>query len=1086
MKFFRITLLIFLFALFNSVFASVKDDTSKDKLNSNTFAGLKFRSIGPAWNSGRIADFAVNPKDFSEYYVATASGHLWKTSNSGVTWSAIADSLPYSLACVVLDPNNPFVVWVGSGENNHQRALGYGNGVYKSTDGGSSWNNMGLKDSRQIGGIVIDPRNSDVVYVAAEGSAWGPGGERGLYKTTDGGKTWNRVLYVSENTGINNIVLDPKDPNVLYATSEQRRRHHFTKIGGGPESAVYKSTDSGASWNKIMSGLPSVDIGGMGIAVSPVNTDVVYLIIEAAENKSGFFRSVNRGASWEKMSDYSASGQYYNEIYCDPINVDKVYSTETVTKVTIDGGKTWNTLGNKDRHVDDHALWINPNDTKNLLIGGDGGIYETFDAGANWQFKPNLPVTQFYRVTTDNDLPFYNIYGGTQDNQSMGGPSRTLNSDGIVNNDWKMTVGGDGFFQAVDPTDPNIVYSEWQYGNIIRYDKKSGESITIRPEPLKDQKTFKWYWDTPFIISPHSNTRLYIAAEKVFRSDDRGDSWQQISDDLTTKTDRNSFKVMDKYWSTDAVSKDVSTSQFGLIVSLDESKIKENLIYIGTDDGLIQVTEDAKNWRKLTNFTNVPEFTFVSDICASRFNENVVYTTFNNHKRDDFNPYVLKSEDKGKTWKSISGNLPKNGPVSTIIEDPVNANLLFVGTEWGIYFTIDGGQKWIQLKSGIPNVKVPDIAIQERENDLVVATFGRGFYLIDDYSPLRNVNKEMLENDAFIFPIKDALMFNEASGKYGQGASYYKAPNPEIGAVFTFYIKEVPKTLKSIRKEKEKELFKKGEPITQPSYEEIKKEEDEIDPYLIFSIKDESGAEIKKLFVSAGSGVKRVVWDLRLDHFNPVQAPKDKFNPTNKTNTSLLALPGKYSVSLSMVVRDEVKQLAGPTFFNAIPLNNTTLPAENRAEQVADNKKFLELAKKVVGARAQTNLIAKTLEDIKQTVSITSGTSLELFNKVKKVSDEVADILFKFEGQPAKASNEEIPPAQMPLNWRINEMVYPTWSSTSNITKNQIVAYDILSEELPEILNALRRITNTDLKDIEKELENLGATWTPGRIPEIK
>ena len=707
-----------------------------------------------------------------------------KQLNSGTTWFPIADTIQaYAMGCVTLDPNNPFVVWLGTGENNHQRALGYGTGVYKSVDGGQSWKFMGLKDSRQIGGIVIDPRNSNVVYVAAEGSVWGPGGERGLYKSTDGGTTWNNILKISENTGVNNIIFDPRNPDILFATSEQRRRHIFTKIGGGPETSVYKSTDAGATWEKITKGLPTVDMGGMGLAISPANPDVVYLSVEAADKQGGFFRSTNRGASWEKMSDVHSKGQYFNEIYCDPKNVDKIYLMDVYSKVTLDAGKTWKNIGQSNRHVDDHAMWIEPNDPQHFLIGGDGGIYETFDGGTNWLFKANLPITQFYRVNVDNDLPFYNVFGGTQDNQSMGGPSRTISADGILNSDWFMTNGGDGFWTAVDPTNPNIVYAESQYGGMIRYDRQSGEILDIRPEPTKGEKTYKWYWDAPFFISPHSPTRLYCAAEKVFRSDDRGDSWQLISDDLTRKIDRNSFKVMDKYWSYDAVEKNVSTSQYGLIVALAESPVKENLLYAGTDDGLIQVTEDAKTWRKIENFSGVPEYTLVSDILPSRFDENVVYATFNNHKRDDFKPYVLKSTNKGKSWESIAGNLPENGAVNTIVEDPVKPNLLFVGTEWGIYFTVDGGGnkpssevKWVQLKSGLPTIKVPDIVIQEREKDLVLATFGRGFYILDDYSPLRMIDKEFLNKEAFIFPVEDALMYIQKSGRYGQGAAYFKAP----------------------------------------------------------------------------------------------------------------------------------------------------------------------------------------------------------------------------------------------------------------------------------------------------------------------
>lgn len=1092
MKYIKVVISILLLVSITLQAQKEKSNEKKEKewLTSGTVAGLKFRGIGPAFTSGRIADFAVNPNNHSEYYVASASGHLWKTTNSGTTWEAIADTLPYSLGVVVIDPTNSNVVWVGTGENNHQRALGYGNGVYKSLDGGKSWKHMGLKDSRQIGGIVIDPKNSNIVYVAAEGSVWGPGGDRGLYKTTDGGKTWNKVLNISENTGVNNVVMDPRDSNVLYATSEQRRRHIFTKIGGGPESAVYKTTDAGASWEKIMNGLPKVDIGGMGIAISPVNPDVIYLIVQAAENGSGFYRSTNRGASWEKMSDHHESGQYYNEIYCDPKDVNKVYSVETVTQFTEDGGKTWKVLGNDNRHVDDHALWIDPNDTNHLLIGGDGGVYESFDAGKSFLFKCNLPVTQFYRVSVDDAKPFYNVYGGTQDNNSFFGPSRTLSSDGIVNSDWVVTVGGDGFFQATEPGNPNIVYSAWQYGNIVRYDKLSGETVDIRPEPAKGEKTFKWYWDTPFFISPHSPTRLYIAAEKVFRSDDRGNSWQQISDDLSTKTDRNSFPVMGKYWSYDAVAKDVSTSLFGLVVSLAESPKKENLLYAGTDDGLIQVTEDLKTWRKIEDFPGVPKFTLVSDILPSRFDENVVYASFNNHKRDDFKPYLLKSNDKGKTWKSISNNLPQDGAVNTIVEDPVNPNLLFVGTEWGVYFSIDGGEKWIQLKNGLPKVKVTDLTIHEGEKDLVVATFGRGFFILDDYSPLRYLTKELLEKESHIFPIKNALMYVQKSGRYGQGSTYFKAPNPEFGATITYYIKDVPKTLKAQRQAKEKELFKDGKPIPQPTLEELRAEADEKAPYLIFTITDNNNNVIRKITKAASSGINRVVWDLRMESLAPITT--DKFEPVASgsrgrfSSSGYFVKPGKYFVSMSMVVRGEEKKLAGPESFNVELLKNTSLPADDFAKVVEFQQKAAELSRTAQGALRLAEELQKKYEAIKQAINNSSKASYDLFKRAEVTSKEIADILYKFNGPTPKASREEIPPVPVPLNNRIGDMISITARSTSNITKNQYVAYETLYEEIQPIITQLKKISDVDLKSIEAELEKINVPWTPGRIPELK
>ncbi len=1085
---FRFTL-IFLMALTFSLgtsYAQKKKATTEkgDTLKSSAFNGLKFRSIGPAYCSGRIADFAVNPERTNEYFVAVASGHIWKTTNAGITWEPVFDNYgSYSIACVVLDPTNPNVVWAGTGENNHQRALGYGDGVYKSIDGGKTWKNMGLKESRQIGMIAIDPRNTNVVYVAAEGSVWGPGGERGLYKTTDGGKTWNRIFYISEHTGVNNVILDPRNPDVIYITSEQRRRHVNTKIGGGPESAIYRSLDAGATFEKLTSGLPSEDMGGIGIAVSPANPDYVYAIIEAANDAGGFFRSINRGASWTKMSDHYSQGQYYNEITCDPVNVDIVYSMETVSKVTLDGGKTWKNLGLNSRHVDDHAIWIDPKNPKHFLIGGDGGIYETYDGGEVFGFKNNLPVTQFYRVNVDNSEPFYYVYGGTQDNNSMGGPSRNTSSLGVVNDEWFVTNGGDGFWTAVDPEDPNIVYAEAQYGNMVRYDRKSGEAIDIRPEPAKGEETFRWNWNAPLVLSRHNPHRLYCAANKVFRSDDRGDTWIPISGDLTSGTDRNTWKVMDKYWSIDAVSKDVSTSLFGTIVSFAESPLKENLIYIGTDDGLIQITEDGKTWRKISNFPGVPEYTYVSDILADRFNENILYASFDNILRDDFKPYILKSTDKGLTWTSISGNLPVNGTVHTLAQDHVNQDLLFAGTEFGVFFTLDGGKTWTQLKNGIPVICVKDIVIQERENDLVVATFGRGFYILDDYTPLRYYKNEIKDKQAHIFPVKDALMYIETGGKYGQGSNYYAAKNPEFGATFTYYLKEVPKTLREKRKEREKELFKKGEPIPQPTVAELRAEEKEIPPYLIFDIADEVGNQVRRLYAKPSEGVSRKVWNLKYNGTYPVRHAGDKFDPFQEGYSGMLAMPGNYTVTLSMYAAGETKLLAGPVPFKTKVLNNTTLPAPDRAALVAFQKEVYATGRKVLGAETYAEELSSKLVAMLQAVHQTPSVSPQLENDLLKATAEIDDILFLLHGTEPKASREELPPAQVPLMERLNHIIWAHWASTSAPTSTQKRSLEILNEDFPPIISRLRELGEIKLKDLENQMEQAGVPYTSGRLP---
>ncbi|MBT6514580.1 MAG: glycosyl hydrolase, partial [Crocinitomicaceae bacterium] len=519
--------LIFLFCSvsFSQKNNKVTSNTS-GKLNSATFSGMKFRNIGPAFTSGRVADIAVNSKNPFEYYIAVASGGVWKTNNSGNTYVPIFDNEnSYSIGCIALSPSNENIIWIGTGENNNQRSVAYGDGVYKSEDGGKTFKNMGLKKSEHIGKIIIHPKNDKIVYVAAYGPLWSAGGERGVYKTIDGGNTWTKVLSISENTGISDLIMDPRNPEIVYAAAHQRRRHVWTYIDGGLESAIHKSDDGGTTWKKLSNGLPSGQIGRIGLAISPVDPDYVYAIIKASGTTGGFYRSKDRGASWAKMSNYQTSGNYYQEIVCDPHDKHKIFSMNTWLHHSEDGGKTFKKTGEKHKHVDNHCMWIDPSNTDHWIVGCDGGLYETWDHAKNWHFKPNLPITQFYRVAVDNALPFYNIYGGTQDNNSMGGPSRTLNNAGIINSDWYITNGGDGFESQIDPTNPNIVYAQAQYGWLVRYDKKSGEKIGIQPMPKKGEAPYRWNWDAPLLISPHNHKRLYFCANKVFRSDDRGNTW---------------------------------------------------------------------------------------------------------------------------------------------------------------------------------------------------------------------------------------------------------------------------------------------------------------------------------------------------------------------------------------------------------------------------------------------------------------------------------------------------------------------------------------------------------------------------------
>jgi photosystem II stability/assembly factor-like uncharacterized protein len=1070
------------------------DKKPADPMSADTFAGLKLRSIGPALTSGRVVGFAVNPNDRSHYFVAAASGGVWKTTNAGTTWTPVFDNEgSYSIGTVVLDPKNPHVVWVGTGENNSQRSVGYGDGVYRSDDGGKTWKNLGLKHSEHIGKIVIDPRNTNTLYVAAQGPLWGPGGDRGLYKTTDGGNTWKKVLNISENTGVTDVVMDPRDPDVLIAAAYQRRRHVWTLIDGGPESALYRSTDGGNTWLKLKTGLPAEELGRIGLAMAPSNPDIVYAIIEASDKKGGIFRSTDQGATWERRNEFDQQAQYYAHLVVDPKNSDRIYVMNVFIQVSDDGGKTLHKLGEKFKHVDNHEIWIDPKNTNYYLVGCDGGIYESFDRGANWRFHGNLPITQFYDVTADSGGPFYHVYGGTQDNNTLGGPARTRSIHGITNADWFVTHEGDGFHSRVDPEDPNIVYSEAQYGDIVRYDRQTGESVGIRPQTGKDEPPLRWNWDSPLIISSHSRTRIYFAANKLFRSDDRGDNWKAISPDLSRQLDRDKLPVMGKIWPPDAVAKHLSTSYYGNIVALSESPKKEDLLYAGTDDGLIHVTENGGGqWRKIDQFPGVPERTYVSRLLASQHGVETVYAAFDNHKNADFSPYLLRSTDAGKSWTSIKGDLPANGPVLAIAEDHyVDPNLLFAGTEFGVYFTPNGGQKWIRLKGGMPTIAVRDLAIPRRMDDLVVGTFGRGIYILDDYTPLRGLKSEVLAQDSVLFPVKKALLYIE-SRKYGlrgksfQGESFYAAENPPFGARFTYYLKETIKTKKEKRNDAEKEAAKKASEMPYPNRDELRAEAEEEAPAILLAISDSAGSVVRTITGPVTKGFHSVSWDLRdpaaaLPKPRPPESDDDLFY---EEPVGPLVVPANYKATWAKRVDGVVTPLPGAQEFEVVmELSSSMNPAE-RNELLVFQRQLNRLRRGVSGALESATALTTRLEQIKRALDQTPGIENKWKDEVRRLEKRNREILRSLRGDLAlRGRNENTP---ISIVERVEGITSEQGFSLAKPTGTHLNSYKLASAELSKELGKLRTLIDVDLKGLEKALDAAGAPWTPGRLPEWK
>ena len=872
------------------------------RLTAEVFESLPVRSIGPALTTGRVVDVEMDPRNPNVFYVASAFGGLWKTENRGVTFKEIfprsGQVEAFSLCCVVVDPKDSNVVWLGTGENASQRSAHFGTGLYKSTDAGATWTRVGLENSEHIGKILIDPRNSNVVWVASQGPLFSAGGDRGLYKTTDGGKVWTRVLHVNDDTGISDIVFDPKNPDVVVAGSYQRRRHVGQMIGGGPDGGIWKTTNGGKTFTKVTNGLPAsgIEVGRVALAADPKRAGRMYALIDGkcqvaecgggrggggrgaggrgggrggeqpaqpeapppapvplspptANDSRGFYVSNDNGTTWERVSRYRGGGPaYYAEIFVDPHQPDTIWSVNTQFEWSRDGGKTWSDIGVERGsgafavHVDHHALEFDPTDPNHVIIGNDGGVYETYELKklyanpgqqgtenlADWRFFANLPVTQFYRVSAGNEEPFYTVCGGTQDNFSFCGPSRTTYTLGARTSDWYIVNGGDGFQPRHDRGDPNIVYATSQTGGLVRYDRRIGRTTSIRPSATN---TLNWNegreappapegrqggagaaggrggggrgggggdrvnWDAPYITSHHSPTRLYWGSNFVYRSEDRGSSWMRISPDLSRNLDRSIIPIMGKVWPQGSIALHESTTALSNIVSIDESPLLEGMVLVGTDDGLLQITEDdGKTWRKVEDFPGVPKWTYVADVFPSPRDADVMFAALNNWQRGDYKPYVVKSTDRGRTWTNISGDLPDKHDVWAIAQDHENGNLLFAGTEFGLFFTVDGGQHWTQLRGGMPPAQIRDMDIQKRENDVVMGTFGRGFWIFDDYSALREVTAETMAAEARVYPLRHAYQFvpwglaQDGSAGLGTLGGNFTIPNPPYGAGITYSV----------------------------------------------------------------------------------------------------------------------------------------------------------------------------------------------------------------------------------------------------------------------------------------------------------
>lgn len=1059
-------------------------DKDQSPISESTFSGLKLRNIGPAFTSGRIADIAIHPIDDNIWYVAVGSGGVWKTKNAGTTWKPIFDKQStYSIGCITIDPSHPSTIWVGTGENVGGRHVAYGNGIFKSTDGGKTWNNMGLKESEHLSKIIIHPDNSNIIWVAAQGPLWSEGGERGLFKSTDGGKTWKQTLGDDKWVGVTDIAVDPRNPDWMYAATWQRHRTVAAYMGGGPGSGIHRSTDGGETWTKLTNGLPRSNMGKIGLAVSPQQPDILYAAIELNLTKGGFYRSSDRGSSWKKMSDAvsGATGpHYYQEIYACPHNFDRVYLVDNRTQITQDGGKTFTRLDERGKHSDNHAIAFRSDDPDYLLFGTDGGIYESFDNAQTWRFFDNLPITQYYKVAVDDREPFYHIFGGTQDNGSHGVPSRTDNSHGIRNADAYKTLGADGHQSATEPGNPDIIYAETQQGGMHRVDLKTGDQVYIQPQPGLGEGPERFNWDAPIIVSPHHPARIYFASHRVWRSDNRGDSWTAISGDLTRgDEERLLLPIMGGLQSWDNAWDMKAMSEYNTITSLSESPIVEGLIYAGTDDGIIQVTKDGgQTWTKImtSSISGLPDRAFINDVKADLHDPNVVYVCMDNHKEGDFTPYVIKSTDQGMTWKSISSNVPDRTLIWRIVQDYIDPNLLFLATENGIYWSSDAGGKWIKL-AGSPTIAFRDLAIQKRENDLVGASFGRGFFVLDDYSPLRNMSKEVLAQEAIIFPIKDADWYIPRSVVSSQGSSHWTAPNPEFGATFTYYLKEGVESAKAKRKKMEKELVKEGKEIIFQGWGALEKETREEGAKLWFTIKDNTGKVVKKLETPAKKGIHRISWNLRLASTNAVSLEAPRGGGGNWRNRwGMLAAPSNYSVSMHMENNGTVTPLVSDQPFKVVPLRKGTLDGADPAELAMFSSDLGELQADMSSFNIimeNANDKVKAMERALRNTPVEPGTIDE---QIHALNIEMMDFRKAIFGDENKGTIGErtAPSAQSRMFTAMRGLT--TYGPTEMHKESMRNARAMLDD----YLSKLDVMVNVKIPAAEQALKNVGAPWIEG------
>lgn len=1076
-----------------------------DAAFESAISSLRFREIGPATMGGRVNDIEVAPNDARIIYAAMASGGILKSVNGGTSWTTFFDKeAVMSIGDVAISPSNPSIVWAGTGESNNRQSSSWGNGVYKSLDAGKTWKNMGLEKTMAIARVVVHPANPDIVYVAATGNLWAATSDRGVYKTVDGGKTWQHVLKVNDDSGATELAIDNESPNILYAAMYQRRRTVFGFNGSGEHSALYKSNDGGETWTKITKGMPYdtenaptprpetlLETGRISIAVYPKDTNIVYVTIEHANG--GVYRSNDKGETWTRVAEIASVPRpmYFSKLRVDPNNDQRLWLAGVTMQYSEDGGRTWSGNFARAPHADTHGIWINPKDSDHLIIGNDGGINITYDRGRTWDYSNTVPLGQFYEIGADNQMP-YRVCGGLQDNNTWCGPSMSMNPRGISNDEWFTIGGGDGFYAQPDPNDPNIVYAESQDGNLLRRNMITGESKAIRPREEEGEKRYRFQWNSPILISAFDSKTIYYAGNFVFKSNNRGDMWTKISPDLTTAVDRNTLQIMGKVPDKNTRSRHDGVQNYPTITTISESPVNRNVLWAGTDDGNLQVTRDGQTWKNVVDkIPNLPKGTYVSRVIASRANEGTAYATFDGHRSGDFKVYVYATNDFGETWRSIVSNLPQNNGIANVIrEHPRNPNLLFVGTEFGLFASYNRGEGWSQIKLNLPTVPVDDILIHPRENDLILGTHGRSIWILDDITPLEQMSEAVVNSNIHIFQPRQSVMWRTWNNRSLTSDKAFYGANPPNGALIYFYLKEPLAERENVTLTFQDAAGQTIRTVncTRPSASPTPQPQGPGGGGGGFGGFG-GGAQT----CNATKGLNRFVWDMRTRPAGP-QLPPGAGGPGGGggfgaalANLGFRVDPGDYTVKIKRgetEISKSIKVIEDP---------RVIFSAEDRAKKKAALAKFQPIMMQAAIAQftivnLRTNL-NNTIEAWKR------PGAPQIPDNIKKAAD---DLLKKIDGvyenwgtpPPMQSTASQAGPPlfdlPVPLNQRATQLLFAMEGASNAPTEWELAQMEILGAKIPPAAEQVRKLVSEDLAALnnmmlEAKIPHIQPPNIPGR-----